>query len=45
MSVQILTYGGIVQAINVPDRYGQSADVVLGFKTLAGLRDHSTARR
>src|ERR1700693_3847490 len=35
MSVQILTYGGIVQDINVPDRNGNRADVVLGFKTLA----------
>ena len=35
MSVQILTYGGIVQDIKVPGRNGQSADVVLGFKTLA----------
>jgi aldose 1-epimerase len=34
MSVQILTYGGIVQDIWVPSRYGQEADVVLGFKTL-----------
>ena len=34
MSVKILTYGGIVQAINVPSRYGREADVVLGFKTL-----------
>ena len=35
MSVQIITYGGTVQTINVPDRFGRSADVVLGFKTLA----------
>jgi aldose 1-epimerase len=34
MSVKILTYGGIVQEINVPDRYGHDADVVLGFATL-----------
>ncbi len=34
MSVKILTFGGIVQAINVPSRYGSEADVVLGFKTL-----------
>jgi aldose 1-epimerase len=34
MSVQILTYGGIVQDIWVPGRYGQEADVILGFKTL-----------
>jgi len=32
--VRILTYGGIVQSINVPDKWGHSADVVLGFKTL-----------
>jgi aldose 1-epimerase len=35
MSVDILTYGGIVQEINVPSRNGHQADVVLGFKTLA----------
>jgi aldose 1-epimerase len=34
MKVQILTFGGIVQDIWVPDRNGNLADVVLGFKTL-----------
>jgi aldose 1-epimerase len=34
MSVQILSYGGIVQDIRVPDRSGRLADVVLGFRTL-----------
>jgi aldose 1-epimerase len=34
MQVRILTYGGIIQSINVPGRNGQSADVVLGFGTL-----------
>ncbi len=34
MSVQILTYGGIVQAIKAPDRRGRMADLVLGFPTL-----------
>jgi aldose 1-epimerase len=34
MSVQILTYGGIVQDINVPGQNGP-ADVVLGFKSLS----------
>jgi len=34
MSVDILTYGGIVQEINVPGRSGREADVILGFKTL-----------
>jgi aldose 1-epimerase len=35
MSAKILTYGGIIQQINVPARDGHEADVVLGFKTLA----------
>ena len=35
MSVQIITYGATVQTINVPNRFGRRADVVLGFKTLA----------
>ncbi|MGH3151865.1 MAG: hypothetical protein ACRDOB_14245, partial [Streptosporangiaceae bacterium] len=34
MSVDILTFGGIVQEINVPSRNGREADVVLGFGTL-----------
>jgi aldose 1-epimerase len=34
MSVDILTYGGIVQEINLPGRNGREADVVLGFGTL-----------
>src|SRR4030095_17029784 len=32
MVVKILTYGGIVQELWVPDRHGNSANVVLGFK-------------
>jgi aldose 1-epimerase len=32
--VRILTYGGIVQSIEVPDRDGQSANVALGYATL-----------
>jgi len=35
MRVRVLTYGGIVQEIDVPGSNGQEADVVLGFKTLA----------
>ena len=34
MSVQILTFGGIIQDINVPDKHGHVTDVTLGFKTL-----------
>ena len=45
MSVQILTYGGIVQDINVPDRRGQDADVVLGFSDSERLCHQGTARR
>jgi aldose 1-epimerase len=34
MSIDLLSYGAITQAIWVPSRYGSEADVVLGFKTL-----------
>ncbi|HEV2454546.1 MAG TPA: hypothetical protein VGY98_09800, partial [Verrucomicrobiae bacterium] len=34
MVVRILTYGGIVQTIKVPDKNGQMGDVVLGYDTL-----------
>jgi aldose 1-epimerase len=36
MRVRILTYGGIIQSIEVPDRTGNADNVVLGFPTLAG---------
>ncbi len=39
-SVRILTMGGIIQSLCVPDRDGHMADVVLGFDTLDGyLKD------
>ncbi len=34
--VAVLTYGGIIQAIEVPDRKGTPVDVVLGFDSPAG---------
>ncbi|MET8243146.1 aldose epimerase family protein [Streptomyces sp. NPDC005202] len=34
--VRVLSYGGIVQSVEVPDRDGGTADVVLGFPDLAG---------
>jgi len=33
-SADIITYGGIITALRVPDRHGELADVVLGFNTL-----------
>jgi aldose 1-epimerase len=36
MVAKIITYGGIVTELDVPDRTGKMADVVLGFKTLEG---------
>ncbi len=40
-SVKILTLGGIIQSLNVPDRNGNMADVVLGFDTVeAYLKDN-----
>jgi aldose 1-epimerase len=41
MKVEILNYGGIVKAINVPDRAGASANVVLGFDRLDRYVDAS----
>jgi aldose 1-epimerase len=38
MRVTILTYGGIIQAIEVPDRDGNIANIVLGFRTLDDYR-------
>jgi aldose 1-epimerase len=35
-SVQVLTYGGIVTSLCMPDRRGQVADIVLGFNDLEG---------
>lgn len=34
MSVTVLTYGGILQSIEVPDSRGESRNVALGFSTL-----------
>jgi aldose 1-epimerase len=36
MSVAVITYGGIVQSVRVPDRHGRLTNVALGFKDLAG---------
>ncbi|GAA4999936.1 aldose epimerase family protein [Streptomyces siamensis] len=38
--VRILTYGGIVQSAEIPDRDGRTANVVLGFPDLAGYLAH-----
>jgi len=38
---KIMTYGALLTELHVPDRAGQLADVVLGFKTLQGYEgDH-----
>jgi len=41
MEVEILSYGGIVKSICVPDKRGQQGDVTLGFDSLEGyLGEH-----
>ena len=41
MVVKIITYGGIVTEMHVPDKAGKMADVVLGFDNLDGYLDKS----
>lgn len=41
MTVRILTYGGIIQTLEVPDRRGDPVNVVLGFEDLQGYVDHN----
>ncbi|HTQ20240.1 aldose epimerase family protein [Mycobacterium sp.] len=41
MRVRILTYGGIIQSIEVPDRTGHVDNVVLGFPTLIGYLNNT----
>jgi aldose 1-epimerase len=41
MTVRVLTYGGILQSIEVPDRDGRPANVALGFVTLDAYVRHN----
>ena len=36
VTAKVMTYGAILTELHVPDRNGKTADVVLGFDTLAG---------
>ncbi len=36
MRVQVITYGGIITALHVPDRHGDLGDVALGYDALDG---------
>jgi aldose 1-epimerase len=36
VEVRVITYGAIIQSLRVPDRYGQLADVVLGYDDMQG---------
>ncbi|MER6631529.1 aldose epimerase family protein [Streptomyces sp. NPDC000987] len=38
--VRVLSYGGIVQSVEVPDRHGRAGNVVLGFVGLDGYLAH-----
>jgi aldose 1-epimerase len=41
MTARIITYGGIVQSLDVPDKRGNFGDVVLGYHTLGGYLTNS----
>ena len=36
MELEVITYGGAIRALRVPDRTGRLTDVVLGYDTVAG---------
>jgi aldose 1-epimerase len=40
--VGVLTYGGVVQSVHVPDREGRVAEVVLGFGSLTAYLEHAS---
>jgi aldose 1-epimerase len=42
MKVRIMTYGGTLVSLEVPDRDGRSADIVLGHDSLDGYLDRAT---
>lgn len=42
MRVRIITYGGIIQSIEVPDRRGRSANVALGFNNLTDYLERNS---
>lgn len=41
METRIMTYGGIIQSLKVPDKNGQFGDVTLGYDTLDGYLTNS----
>ncbi len=40
MEIAIITYGGIVQSLRVPDAKGKITDLVLGFDDMTGYQDN-----
>lgn len=41
--VRILTYGGIVQGIETPDRHGRPGEIALGFADLGAYEEHGAS--
>ena len=42
MQASVITWGGVLQSLVVPDKQGKPADVVLGFDDVQGYRDNPT---
>lgn len=40
MEAEILTYGGVVRTLRVPDKNGNPVDVVLGYNSVAGYEEN-----
>jgi aldose 1-epimerase len=42
MEATVITYGGILQSLSVPDKQGKTADVVLGFDDVQGYQKNGS---
>lgn len=42
VSVQVVTYGATITSLRCPDKYGNIADIVLGFDELEGSKNFQT---
>ncbi|KAB0562432.1 galactose-1-epimerase, partial [Pseudomonas palleroniana] len=42
MEATVITYGGILQSLSVPDKHGKAADIVLGYDDVQGYQKNGS---